>query len=172
MGSQKAARMGAAVRVLIALVALGCSSHPAMPWRHANAHPCTAEQVRASADGSDSATGHHLSYYKFRNVGAKPCILRGFPLVIASEPGKPDVTASHTSWFIYREQSGSMPPGGVTVLSLETVRDCPARYATPGTFPGLIYHTVTVGIPGGGSVLIKGKFDVLCGLFTGPFRSQ
>jgi hypothetical protein len=62
-----------------------------------------------------------------------------------------------------------MRPGGVTMLSIETDRDCPARYANPDEYPTLIYHTVTIGIPGGGHVVIKHAFDVLCGLLTGKF---
>jgi len=155
--------------VLVALAAAGCATWHAVPSHHAKAPPCTAEQVRVSADGGQGATGHNFAYYVFRNVSAKQCILRGFPSVVASAPGKRDVTASHSTWFIRQERSGSMPPGGETMLSIETDRDCPARYAVPNTFPTLIYHTVTVTIPGGGSVVIKGKFDVLCGLLTGRF---
>jgi hypothetical protein len=169
MCTAKAAGRATAAGVLIAFVAVGCATRHAMHSRAANAPACTAGQVRASADGGNGATGHNFAYYKFRNVSAKPCVLRGFPLVVASQPGRPDVIASHSGWFIHQERSGTMPPGGVTILSIETDRDCPARYAKPNTFPVLIYHTVTVAIPGGGSVVVRGRFDVLCGLFTGRF---
>src|SRR5215467_9352237 len=169
MCSRKTAHPATAVGVLMVLAVGGCATWHAGPSHRANTPPCTSEQVRVSADGSNGATGHDFAYFLFRNVSAKPCILRGFPLVVASEPGKPDVTASPSTWFIRQERPGSMPPGGVAMLSIETDRDCPARYATPNTFPTQIYHTVTVAIPGGGSVVIKGEFDVLCGLLTGRF---
>jgi hypothetical protein len=62
-----------------------------------------------------------------------------------------------------------MPPGGTTTLSIETERDCPARYANTHGYPALFYHVVTVGIPGGGQIMINQAFDVLCGLYTGQF---
>jgi len=95
--------------------------------------------------------------------------VRGFPSVVAAEPGLPDVTAVHSTWFVSQQRSGNMRRGGVTMLSIETDRDCAARYANPHEFPTLTYHTVTVGIPGGGHVLIRHAFDVLCGLSTGRF---
>jgi hypothetical protein len=138
-------------------------------WRPANARPCTASQVRVSPDGGNGATGHLFAYFAFRNVSRTTCILRGYPPVVASEPGKPDVTAAHSGWFTGGERSGNLRPGGVTTLSIETDRDCPARYANPNQYPTLIYHTVTISIPGGGQVVLHHAFDVLCGLFTGKF---
>ncbi len=141
-------------------------------WLPADARPCAAAQLLASFDGGNGATGHNFAYFLFRNVGRTACMLRGFPSVVASEPGKPDVTAVHSGWFVSEERSGNMPRGGVTMLSIETDRDCAARYANPNKFPTLTYHTVTVGIPGGGHVLIKHAFDVLCGLSTGRFSMR
>lgn len=135
----------------------------------ANARPCTASQVRVSPDGGNGGGGHSYQTFAFRNVSKTACILRGYPPVVASEPGKADVTAADSGFFVGRERSGNMPPGGVTTLNIETERDCPARYANPGKFPALIYHTVTIGIPGGGQVALHQAFDVLCGLHTGQF---
>jgi hypothetical protein len=125
--------------------------------------------VRVSAEGENGATGHLFAYFAFRNVSRTTCILRGYPAVVGSQPGKPDVTAAHSGWFVKDERSANMRPGGVTTLSIETDRDCPARYATPGKYPTLVYHTVTVSIPGGGEAVIHHPFDVLCGLSTGKF---
>jgi Protein of unknown function (DUF4232) len=135
----------------------------------ANAPPCTASQVRVSPEGDNGATGHLFTYFTFRNVSTTTCILRGYPAAVASQPGKPGVTAAHSGWFTNNRRSANMRPGGVTTLSIETDRDCPARYANPGKYPTLIYHTVTISIPGGGQVVIHHPFDVLCGLFTGKF---
>ncbi|HEY3034953.1 MAG TPA: DUF4232 domain-containing protein [Streptosporangiaceae bacterium] len=135
----------------------------------ADARPCAASQVRVSPDGGNGGGGHSYQMFAFRNVSRTTCILRGYPSVVASEPGKADVTAADGGFFVGRERSGNMPPGGTATLSIETERDCPARYASPNQFPALIYHTVTVGIPGGGHVVINEAFDVLCGLYTGQF---
>ncbi len=138
-------------------------------WRPANARPCTAAQVRVSPNGRNGAGGHLFEYYAFRNVSRTTCILRGYPHVVATEPGKPGMTATHSRWFADEERSGNMRPGGVTGLSIETDFNCPARYAHPNEHPTLIYHTVTINIPGGGQVVINQAFDVLCGLSTGRF---
>jgi len=135
----------------------------------ANAPPCTAAQVRVFPDGGNGGGGHSYQTFAFRNVSRATCLLRGYPPVVASEPGKAPVAAANGGFFVGRELSGNMPPGGVTTLSIETERDCPARYANPNQYPHLIYHTVTIGIPGGSHVVIRAMFDVLCGLYTGQF---
>ncbi|HEY5985574.1 MAG TPA: DUF4232 domain-containing protein [Streptosporangiaceae bacterium] len=137
--------------------------------RPADARPCTASQVRVSPDGGNGGGGHFYQTFAFRNISQTTCVLRGYPSVVASEPGKADVTAADGGFFVGRERPGNMRPGGSTTLSIETERDCPARYASPNEFPALIYHTVTVGIPGGGHVVINQAFDVLCGLYSGQF---
>jgi hypothetical protein len=143
---------------------------PAHPLT-ANARPCTASDVRVVPDGGNGGGGHSYQTFVFRNIGTTTCVLRGYPSVVASEPGKADVTAADGGFFVGRERSGNMPPGGVTALSIETERDCPARYAHPDRYPALVYRTVTVGIPGGGHVVISQRFDVLCGLYTGQFAA-
>src|SRR6266568_2643285 len=152
-----------AAAAVVALAAAGCGSKTAplargaVPWvdlpgqffepsplpahrRPADARPCTASQVRVSPDGGNGATGHLFAYFAFRNISRATCILRGYPPVVASEPGKPGVTAAHSGWFADSERSGNMRPGGVTMLSIETDRDCPARYANPNQYPALIYQ--------------------------------
>jgi hypothetical protein len=46
-------------------------------------------KARASPDGGNGATGHSFAYFAFRNVSRATCILRGYPSVLASEPGNP-----------------------------------------------------------------------------------
>jgi hypothetical protein len=138
-------------------------------YRPTSAPPCTAAQLQVSPQGPNGAGGHLFFYFDFRNVSGTTCILPGYPHAVASEPGKPDVTATHSGWFADIERSGNMRPGGVTWLSIETDFNCRARYAHPNEHPTRVYHTVTVSIPGGGQVVINGTFDVLCGLFTGRF---
>ena len=138
-------------------------------YRPANAPPCTAAQVRVSPAGRNGATGYLFWYLSFRNVGGATCILRGYPQVVASEPGMPDVTATHNNRFIRMfakdERSGNMRPGTVTGLTLVTSDNCQAG-ATGKT---LTYHTVTVTIPAGGQFVVNGAFGVQCGLFAGRF---
>ena len=140
-------------------------------YRPANAPPCTAAQVRVSPAGRNGAGGYLFWYFAFRNVSGTTCVLRGYPYVVASEPGKPDITATHNSRFFRTfakdERSGNMRPGGVTELSLVTNDFCPASNSSANA--QRIYHIITVGIPGGGQAVVSGAFDLQCGLFTGRF---
>lgn len=136
-------------------------------YRPANAPLCTAAQVRVSPDGQNGATGDLLWYFAFRNVSGSTCILRGYPSAGASEPGEPDVTATHFGWFAKDERSGNMRPGGVTGLVLVTSVNCSAGQANSNAAP--VYHSVTVTIPGGGQAVINGSFDLVCGLQTSRF---
>jgi hypothetical protein len=140
-------------------------------YRPENAPPCTAAQVQASPGRPNGAAGYLVWSITFRNVSTTTCVLRGYPSAVASEPGQPDVTGTHKDrWFggfATHERSGNMRPGGITGLLLVTTDNCPAGQAHPNS--QRIYHAVTVGIPGGGQVILNGAFDVTCGLFTGPF---
>jgi hypothetical protein len=60
----------------------------------ANARPCTASDVRVVPDGGNGGGGHSYQTFVFRNVGTTSCVLRGYPSVVASEPGEADVTAA------------------------------------------------------------------------------
>lgn len=135
----------------------------------ATARPCSAADLRAFADGGNGAGGHTEFTLGLRNVGQSTCLLKGYPRVVATEPGRKPVVATDGGFMVGRERPGNMPPGGVTRLNLETDQDCTARYAKPGQYPTRVYHTVTVSVPGGGQVSIHRPFDVLCGLFTGQF---
>jgi hypothetical protein len=135
----------------------------------ATARPCTAADLRAFPAGGNGATGHSEITVGLRNIGAGACLLKGYPRVVATEPGHKAVIAADGGYLVGRERPGNMPPGGVTWLNLETDRDCPARYAKPGRYPTRVYHTTIVSIPGGGRVVLRQRLDVLCGLFTGQF---
>lgn len=139
------------------------------PTLPANAPPCTAAGLAVSPDGSQGGGGQLDQMFSFRNVSTRTCILSGYPRVVVSEPGKPDVTAREGGSFLVPGRSADMAPGGVTTLAIETDVDCGAHSSIHGFVPGLIYHTVTVGIPGGGQVRIHASLDVLCGVFAGNF---
>jgi hypothetical protein len=139
-------------------------------YRPENAPPCTAAQVQVSPARPNGATGYLFWLFAFRNVSGTTCVLRGYPSVVASEPGQPNVTATHHVRFVTEfakdERSGNMRPGGVTGLSLITNTNCEAAQH-PGAQS--VYHTVTIGIPGGGQFVLNVAFDVVCGLFSERF---
>ena len=133
---------------------------------------CRAADLKASADiGAPGGGGQTLETFQLTDVSATPCILKGYPRVVATEPGEPAVVAGHAygPFFMEGQTSATMSPGSYTTLSLDTERDCDARYAVSNKWPTLIYHTATVTIPGGGSIVLHDNFDVECGLYTGQF---
>lgn len=131
--------------------------------------PCRAADLRVSDVGGNGGGGHSYATFDFMNVGSSPCILQGFPRVVATEPGRRALVAGDGAYFVGKEQSATMQPGATTSLSIETERDCTARGTVSSGSPTLIYHTATVSIPGGGKVVLHDTFDVECGLFTGEF---
>jgi hypothetical protein len=135
----------------------------------ATARPCTAADLRVFPAGGNGATGHSEFTFGLRNIGATTCLLKGYPRVVATEPGHKRVIATDGGYLVGRERAGNMRPGAVTWLNLETNRDCPAHNPPSGGSPMLVYHAVTVSVPGGGKVVLHQGFDVLCGLFTGQF---
>ena len=135
----------------------------------ATARPCTAAGLRVFPAGGNGAGGHSEFTVGLRDISRTACLLKGYPHVVATEPGRRPVTAADGGFMVGRERPGNMPPGGVTWLNLETSNDCPAHNPASGRYPTRIYHTVIVTIPGGGQVAIRRPLDVLCGLFTGRF---
>jgi hypothetical protein len=79
-------------------------------WRPANARPCTAAQVRVSPDGANGGGGHCYHTFAFRNVSGTTSILRGYPSVVASEPGKADMTAADGGYFVAVSGPGTCRP--------------------------------------------------------------
>lgn len=138
-----------------------------------DARACTGVDVRVGldAEGRNGGGGHLYQTLDFRNVSRSTCVLAGFPRVVAVQPGHPDVVAADGGFFVgHDEVSANMPPGGTTYLRIETEFECPARDANP--LGRLLYQQVTVGLPGGGLVVVgplSPGFDVTCGLFTGRF---
>jgi Protein of unknown function (DUF4232) len=130
---------------------------------------CRAADLRVSDVGGNGGGGHGYATFEFVDTSPTPCILKGFPRVVATERGKPAVVAVDGGYFVGQEKSATMTPGISTSLDIETERDCDARYALPNQWPTLMYHTATVAIPGGGTVVLHDEFDVECGLFTGQF---
>ncbi len=133
---------------------------------------CRASDLKASGDiGAPGGGGHTLETFELTDVSATPCILRGYPRVVATEPGRLAVVAAHAygAFFVNQPTSATMSPGSYTTLSLDTERDCDARYVASSSWPTLTYHTATVTFPGGGVIVLHDIFDVECGLFTGQF---
>ncbi len=128
---------------------------------------CAAASLAASNGGGDGAAGSLFYTITFTNTTSYDCVLRGTPRVVATEAGKRPVAA--TPARLFPVVPTALASGGQSTLQLQTVRDCAARSQGPGNWPTDVYDTVTIAIPGGGSVAVHGSFDVECGLYVGEF---
>lgn len=151
------------------------TASPTPPPTHV-APACRASQLAVAFLDGNGATGAMLMFWRLRNAGPSPCQLSGWPVqVVASEPGQPDVRATRGGHAILTDQpGGDLAPGRSASLELETDRDCPARYATPGTAYSSkpAYHSATVVLPSGDSLPLPPAdrpLDITCGLKTGQF---
>lgn len=140
------------------------------PVPPANAPPCARDDVSASFDGHNGATGHEIDYIRFRNVGRSTCLLAGYPHVVASQSGRPAVTATDGSYFP-DGHAANLHPGGAAMLGVETDSDCAARPGDAGG--GEIYKHLAITLPSGGTVSLtmprSDELDVTCGLHLTHF---
>lgn len=140
---------------------------PGRPPPATNARPCAAADLTVTPLSESGGGSLMYQGYVFHNASATTCILRGFPKVVATSPGRPDVVATDANFFPGPTTPANMAPGGATQLNLETSTVCSA-------FPGgsrtiVPYTTVVVSIPGGGQLTLNGKLELICGLSTGAF---
>jgi hypothetical protein len=138
------------------------------PPRAADARPCLAADLTAQLAAGGAAAGTETTLVQFRNISDSMCVLKGFPVVTATEPGLPDVAAAHD--LFPGTSTANMAPGQDTRLALEWTVMCPAGRGGGGS-GGAPYHTLRVALPGGGTVEVSDDtgWDLTCGLWTGPF---
>jgi hypothetical protein len=171
--------------LLSAGVAAGCANHPvgrvatrapaaipttAAPTTAAPTPACTARDVSARFDGDNGAGGHLLHYVRFRNTSPAPCVLRGYPHVVASAPGRPDVTGSNGGSF-RNGRSPDLAPGDEALLAMVTATYCDRRPGGGG--PRSPYRRFTITLPGGGTVTVRQSgadaLDLTCGMQVTTF---
>ena len=134
-----------------------------------NAPRCLASQLRVVGVDRNGATGMLFHFIRLRNVSSAACLLIGTPLQVAAHaPGQPDVVATRGLHLGAGGVGGDLQPGRMGYLTLETDRDCKARYSDPNnTFPTKNYSSVSVTLSSGTSFVVQQKLDVECGLRTG-----
>jgi hypothetical protein len=109
----------------------------------------------------------------FTNTDTEPCLLRGTPRVVATQPGLPDRIATPG----YRQPLGGVPgdmaPGATTVLSLQEGVQC------DGTPPptAAYYDHFDVTLPTGGTIAVKvdntnSRLGLRCDFLVGQFHVQ
>lgn len=134
--------------------------------------PCPVSALAVSSTGSTGVMGVMYFWYDFTNVSSAACILRGYPRVVATRQGQaPLVATDGSTFFGFPIEPETMAPGASTKFILGTNRDCPLAVGSDSP-PPLADPTVTVSIPGSGTVVLPGDGGPLCGLFADQFGVQ
>lgn len=130
---------------------------------------CLANQLRVAGVDRNGATGMLFHFIRLRNISNAACLLIGTPTRVAAQsPGQPDVVATRGLHLGAGGVGGDLQPGKLGYLTIETDRDCKARYSDPNnTFPTRNYSSVSVTLASGTSFVVQQKLDVECGLRTG-----
>jgi hypothetical protein len=131
---------------------------------------CVARDFTARVSGGNGATGHTITYVHLTDMASTPCRLEGYPRVVADVPGRSPVMAGDGGgpFTTMAVDPVVVGPGMSLFLSVETERDCPARYADPALYPTLRSDSLSIGLPGGSLVVVE-PLDVLCGMSVSPF---
>ena len=134
------------------------------------ARTCSVPDLRATAAGTNGATGHSVTYIDLTDISSTPCRLEGYPRVVAEVPGHSPVAAEDGGGFFtsMAVEPAVVSPGSAFQLSVGTERDCPARYAQPGVYPTLPADGISIGVPGG-SFFVADDLDVECGITVCPY---
>ena len=129
---------------------------------------CLANQLSIGKPEGNGATGMTFTTLPLRNISDAPCLLVGRPTRVAAQAaGKPDVVATNGLNLDSGGVGGDLQPGKSGYLTVETDRDCDARYATPNTFPTNNYTSLAITLPSGTTLDVPLQLDVECGLKTG-----
>jgi hypothetical protein len=130
---------------------------------------CTAAQLQAGHSAGNGASGMQFFTVRLRNVSKAPCQLIGRPTRVAAQtPGKPDVIATKGLHLASSGVGGDLAPGKSGYLTVETDRDCQARYSDPNNrFPTNRYSSLAVTLRSNTSFTLAMKLDVECGLRAG-----
>jgi hypothetical protein len=130
-------------------VAYGCGS------RHVGSTPlCRASQLRAGQGRVAVGLGNRLEEVVFTNVGAAPCLLRGYPTVTGETPaGRRVVKALRGGTYFGRLVPAVLRPGGRGFLDFGTANgtDCGGN---PRIF--VRYRDLVFTLPRGGRLRAKG----------------
>jgi hypothetical protein len=113
------------------------------------APPCHAGQLRVSQGRGGVGAGNHLDELVFTNIGARACLLRGYPTISAetASGSRRTLRPQRGGTYFGRLVPSDLPPGGHVFLDVATSAGCDA-----GRKPTIHYRHLVVTLPGGESV--------------------
>ena len=128
---------------------------------------CRAAQLRVRRGRTAAGLGNELEELVFTNVGAAPCLLRGYPEISAETP-------SGSREALHPQRGGTyfgplvpadLAPGGHVYLDLATSRGCDG-----GRKPPVRYRRLRFALAQGGHVEAEhGSVNEFCGLSMSEF---
>jgi hypothetical protein len=124
---------------------------------------CRAAQLRVSQGRKAVGLGHDLEELVFTNVGAKPCLLRGYPIISARTPsgGRRLLRLRRGGTYFGQLLAADIRVGGHGFLDLETTSVCDNGLRKPVRFSDLRFT-----LPNGGTVgAPKVSITSVCGLW-------
>jgi len=127
-----------------------------------SAPPCRASQVRVTQGRSGAGLGNDLEELVFANVGARPCLLRGYPTI---ESEGRELHPQRGGTYFGQLVSADLQPRGRVFLDLATGVNC-----DNGRRPPTLYHRLVFTLPAGGRVGAPAvTIREVCGLSLSEF---
>ena len=131
------------------------ASPPPTPPLPKDAPPCRADQLAVTAMGSQM-TEDDGTDLNFRNTSARPCLLSGWPNVVATGPGLADTPlATSPSYGSWSSGSWNMGRGESTIVWVRSPRAC-LDNASDAERRRPHFTNLVIAAPGGGSVTVTG----------------
>ena len=128
-----------------------------------SAPPCRARQLRVSQGRNAVGLNHHLEELVFSNVGAKACLLRGYPTISARTPAgvRRTLHPRGGGTFVGQLLAADIRAGGHGFLDLETTSVCDVS----GLRKSVRFSDLRFTLPNGGKVgAPRVSISSVCGL--------
>jgi hypothetical protein len=172
----------AAAALLLLLSGCGSSHTGVVPWVNrplpryhvpdavlqrypTSAPPCRASRLHVTQGRSGAGLGNDLEELVFRNLGARPCLLRGYPTI---ESAGRELRPQRGGTYFGQLVPADLAPHGRVFLDLATGVNC-----DNGLRRATVYRSLVFTLPGGGRVAAPGvAIREVCGLSISEFGRQ
>lgn len=133
-----------------------------------SASACRADELRVGQGRGGAAAGTLFERLVFTNVGAKACLLRGYPTISGVSQGatRSTLQTKRAGEALFQLLPSNVRSGGHTFLELGTSDAC-----NGGTNRAVIYRHLEITVPGVGTVHAAPSVYIsdVCGLFVSSF---